>query len=92
VGLGLGIKVGSADNGVGSRVLGNLVGLGLGTRDGIELGDGVGIMVGEGVVGDGVDSGVGASVGEGVGPHVVHSRVRVTSIPPSRKVVSKIFH
>jgi len=49
-------------------------------------------MVGEGVVGDGVDNGLGANVGDGVGAHVVHSRVRDTSIPPLTKVVANIFH
>jgi len=46
VGLGLGIKVGSADKGVGCKVVGRAVGLGLGIADGILLGDSVGTVVG----------------------------------------------
>jgi len=35
VGLGLGIRVGSAESGVGSKVVGSLVGLGVGIVEGI---------------------------------------------------------
>jgi len=42
-GLGVGIKVGWELNGVGSRVVGNFVGVGDGAEDGIELGEGLGI-------------------------------------------------
>ena len=49
-------------------------------------------MVGEGVVGDGVDKGLGTCVGDGVGPHVVHSNMRSTSIPPVTNLFAKIFH
>jgi len=58
-GLMLGSKVGSTDRGVGCKVVGAWVGLGLGIVDGISLGDSVGTVVGKGVVGDGVLIGVG---------------------------------
>jgi len=58
-GLMLGNKVGSRDKGVGCKVVGVWVGLGLGIVDGILLGDSVGTVVGEGVVGAGVLIGVG---------------------------------
>jgi len=51
--------VGSRDKGVGCKVVGDWVGLGLGIVDGILLGDSVGTVVGEGVVGAGVLIGVG---------------------------------
>jgi len=91
VGLGEGINVGSVDSGVGSFVVGNLVGLGVGTTDGIELGDGVGITVGEGVVGDGVLKTVGNAVGAGVGIQVVHSRLNVTTDPPGIKPFPEVY-
>jgi len=77
VGLGEGIKVGSADNGVGLSVVGSLVGLGVGTVEGIGLGETVGTTVGAGVVGDGVITFVGDWVGDGVGIQVEHSNRRV---------------
>lgn len=89
MGLTLGVKVGCADNGVGSNVVGNFVGLGLGTTDGIGLGDTVGTVVGEGVVGDGVDKRVGKGVGDGVGMHVVQSNVSA-STAPTMKLLSYI--
>jgi len=91
VGLGEGINVGSAESGVGSFVVGNLVGLGVGTTDGIELGAGVGITVGAGVVGDGVLITVGNAVGAGVGTQVVQSRLNVTSIPPGIKPFPAVY-
>jgi hypothetical protein len=42
-GLGVGIAVGRELNGVGSKVVGNFVGVGDGAEDGIELGEGLGI-------------------------------------------------
>jgi hypothetical protein len=77
VGLGEGIKVGSADNGVGLSVVGSLVGLGVGTVEGSGLGETVGTTVGAGVVGDGVITFVGDWVGDGVGIQVEHSNRRV---------------
>jgi len=82
VGLGDGIRVGSADNGVGSRVVGSNVGLGVGMVEGIALGVTVGIIVGEGVVGEGVITFVGRKVGAGVGIQVVQSNFREISTPP----------
>jgi len=82
VGLGDGIRVGSADNGVGSRVVGSNVGLVVGMVEGIALGVTVGIVVGEGVVGEGVITFVGRRVGAGVGIQVVQSNFREESTPP----------
>jgi len=77
VGRWEGERVGSADTGVGSSVVGSKVGLGVGMAEGIELGDRVGIIVGAGVVGDGVTTFVGVRVGDGVGTHVEQSNVRI---------------
>jgi len=80
--------VGSKERGVGCKVVGRAVGLGLGITDGNGLGDSVGMVVGEGVVGDGVLTVVGRGVGAGVGLHVVHSSVTHFSIPPAMKPAS----
>lgn len=85
LGDGDGISVGGADRGVGSRVVGDKLGLEVGTVEGNELGDVVGIVEGAGVVGDGVLRGEGERVGEGVGIQVVQSSVSVVSIPPATK-------
>jgi len=74
--------VGSEDNGVGSKVVGSNVGLGVGTIDGNGLGEGVGTTVGDGVVGDGVLKLVGDGDGAGVGIQVVHCKATVKSTPP----------
>jgi len=53
-GLEEGDRDGSAESGVGSEVVGDMDGLGVGMIDGMELGEGVGMIVGDGVVGEGV--------------------------------------
>jgi len=75
-GLKVGDKVGSADAGEGSGVVGNMDGLGVGMVDGMELGEEVGIIVGDGVVGERVIMFVGDLVGDGVGVQVEHTNVR----------------
>lgn len=54
VGLDEGERVGSADKGVGSSVVGSNVGLGVGMVEGMMLGETVGMTDGAGVVGEGV--------------------------------------
>jgi len=90
VGLGEGITDGW---GVGTKVVGNLVGIGVGTVVGIALGEGDGIaegvLVGVGVVG----KSVGDCDGNGVGEHVVQviSINRSTAVDNSEVYTSHVL-
>ena len=63
----MGARVGCTDNGVGSKVVGNLVGLGLGINEGLSEGCGVvGSFEGLGVgKTDGIKLGIGVGITDG---------------------------